>query len=74
MELPNLGENLILDHEIQGRGGLVRDDKAGIEHQGHGDDDPLPHASAELMGVVAVPSRVQPHELEQVARLAQSLL
>ena len=45
-------ENLGLDRHVQSGGGLVGQDKAGVEHQRHGDDDALLLTAGELMGVI----------------------
>jgi hypothetical protein len=48
-------QNLGLDGDVQGRGGLVGDDQAGPAGEGHGDHGPLAHAPGELAGVFPQP-------------------
>ncbi len=53
--LPDDFEYLGLNGDIQRGGGLVGDDDPRLEHQGHGDHDPLLHPSGKLMGISAHP-------------------
>ena len=41
-----------LDRHVQGRGGLVGDEHLGFARESDGTHHPLPHAAAELVGVV----------------------
>ena len=43
-------ENLCLDGDVEGGGGLVGDDESGVEDEGLGDHDALSHAAGELEG------------------------
>ena len=45
-------EDLGLNGDVEGGGGLVRDEKAGFAGQGHGDHGTLLHAPGELVGVI----------------------
>jgi hypothetical protein len=45
-------EDLRLHRDIERRGRLIRDQHAGAERDGHGDQHALPHAARELMRVV----------------------
>ena len=45
-------QNLCLDCDVQGGGGLVGDDQLGVTAQCHGDHHPLPHAPAEMVGIL----------------------
>ena len=38
-------QDLFLNGNIQGRGGLIRDQQLGIGGQGNGNDNPLPHTA-----------------------------
>ncbi|KUG29211.1 hypothetical protein ASZ90_000913 [hydrocarbon metagenome] len=44
------GQDLLLDGDVQGRGGFVGDEQVRGQAQGHGDHHPLAHASGKLMG------------------------
>ncbi len=45
-------EDLGLDGDVEGGGGLVGEEQAGAAGQGDGDDHPLAHAAGELLGVL----------------------
>ena len=60
-QLPVERQNLSLNQHVQAAGGLVGDDDLRLAGQGHGNDGPLLHASAELMGVCVGPFLVQAH-------------
>ena len=45
-------EDLGLDGNVQGSGGLVGDEDFGLADEGHGDHHALPHAAGELMQVI----------------------
>ena len=47
-ELQDLG----LDRNVQGRGGLIADEDLGVAGHGDGDDDSLAHAAGELVGIL----------------------
>jgi hypothetical protein len=49
-QLRQQGEDLGLDHHVQGGGGLVGDQQAGRAGQGHGDHHPLALAPRQLVG------------------------
>ena len=59
-------QDLGLDGHVQGRGGLVGDDQLGVAGEGHGDQHPLAHAAAELVGKIPVPPlrRGHAHQLQ----------
>src|SRR2546427_4765208 len=67
-------DNLGLNGDIQGRDGLVRDDKPGTHGQGTGNTDPLPLAAAELMGITIVMILPQTHLLEKLHHPVSLLL
>ncbi len=46
-------EDLLLDGDIEGGGGLVGDEELRAVDDGHGDHDPLAHASGELVRIAA---------------------
>ena len=48
-------EDLGLDGDVEGRGGLVGDEQLGLAGQRHGDHHPLAQASGELVGVLVQP-------------------
>ena len=52
-EVAEEGEDLGLDGDVEGGGGLVGDEELGAVDEGHGDDEPLALAAGELVGVVA---------------------
>ena len=66
LEIGQQVEDLRLDGDVQGAGGLVADDEPGVQSQGTGDADPLPLAAGELVGVSVrgLPSQSAP--LQQV--------
>ena len=68
LELRQQLEDLGLDGDVEGGGGLVRDEHLRTERDGHGDEHPLAHAPGELMGVSIDPlARVRDvHPLEQL--------
>jgi hypothetical protein len=45
-------QNRCLDGDVEGRGGLIGDQKGGVAAQGHGQHDALPHAAAKFMHVI----------------------
>src|SRR5699024_19579 len=51
LELHQKIQDLRLDGHVQGGGGLVGDDEAGVTGQGDGDHHSLAHAAGELVGV-----------------------
>src|SRR5262252_313748 len=55
VELLEQRDDLRLDGHVQGRGGLVRDQQAGLVGQTHRDHRPLTHAARELVRVVLLP-------------------
>src|SRR5271165_4368171 len=55
-ELGEQGEDLRLDRDVEGSGGLVGDEQLRMVHDRHGDHDALAHAAGELMRIVAGPS------------------
>ena len=52
-EVSQQGEDLRLDGDVEGGGGLVGDEQAGLVDDGHGDEDALALAAGELVRVVA---------------------
>ena len=46
-------EDLLLDGDVEGGGGLVGDEELRTIDDGHGDHDALAHASGELVGIGA---------------------
>ena len=44
-------EDLGLDGDVEGGGGLVGDEQLGLAGQRHGDHDPLAEAARELVGI-----------------------
>ena len=52
LQLGDQLEDLCLDGDIQGRGGLVGDQQLGFVDQRHGDHHPLAHAAGKLVGKV----------------------
>ena len=48
-------EDLRLDGDVEGCGGLVGDEEFRLAGQGHGDHDPLAQAAGELVGVGVEP-------------------
>ena len=67
---PQQSDDLGLDRHIKGCGGFVGNDHVGLTGESHGDDDPLLHAAAELMGigVVALLRRRYAHLAQQLDR------
>ena len=63
-------QDLGLDGHVERRGGLVGEDERRVAGQRHGDHDPLAHAAAELVRVLAKPPlRVRdPHQREDLRR------
>ena len=57
--------HLVLHDHVEGRRGLIGDDQGRVQGEGHGDDGPLAHATAELMGVAADPFRFEADEFEK---------
>ena len=53
LERLDLLEDLALDDDVQGRRRLVEDDQLRLQGEGHGDHDPLAHASRELVRIRA---------------------
>ena len=47
-------EDLGLDGDVEGGGGLVGDEQAGAMHERHGDEDALALPAGELVGIVPV--------------------
>ena len=45
-------EDLSLDRDVEGGGGLVRDQEFWVAHEGHRDHDALAHAAAHLVRVM----------------------
>ena len=60
-------EDLGLDHHVEGRGGLVRDDQARAAGERHRDHHPLLLPARELVRVVAQTPRRQADLLEEVS-------
>jgi molybdopterin converting factor small subunit len=52
-EVGEQSENLGLNRDIEGGGGLVRDEQLWVVHNRHGNHDALAHASGELVRIVA---------------------
>ena len=69
-------EDLGLDGDVEGRGGLVSDQQPRLTRQRHRDQRPLPHPPAELVRVVlqASPRVGYADPLEQLLRLRHRLL
>src|SRR5437667_5377865 len=59
-------EDLRLDHDVQRRYGLVRDDDLRIAREGHRDHYALSHAAGELVRVFLGALAVDPDELEEL--------
>ncbi len=66
LEGVDLLQYLPLHHHIQRRGGLIHDQKLGVEGHGDGDHQPLAHAAGELVRVVLEPARVDVDYLQQL--------
>jgi hypothetical protein len=67
LEIGQQIEHLGLDGHVEGRGGLVGDQQAGVARQGDGDHHPLLHATRQLEGVFgqAPPGVGNAHRIEQ---------
>jgi hypothetical protein len=49
-------QNLRLDGDVQGRSGLIRQNQDRLTGQGHGNHQALPHATAEVVGILDQPT------------------
>jgi hypothetical protein len=66
-------QDLRLNHDVEGRRGLVRDEQARPACERERDEHPLPLPAGELVRVVASPAVGDPHELEQLPDAAPHL-
>ena len=57
LQIPEEAQDLRLDGDVQGGGRLVGDEQPRAAGQRHGDHGPLPHAAAELIGILVHPLR-----------------
>ena len=57
LELGEQGEDLGLNGDVEGGGGLVCNEQAGAVDESHGDEDALALAAGELVGIVGVAAR-----------------
>src|SRR5690606_23346341 len=69
LQLPHQVEDLRLDRDVQGGGGLVRHQELGAGGQRPGDGDPLPLPAAELVRVAVRIVPGQAHQAEEVLDL-----
>ncbi len=60
--------DLSLDSDVQGSGGLVGDEYAGVAGEGHSDHHPLTHSARELVGIIigAVRCLRDAHHLQEL--------
>ena len=58
--------DLPLHHHVEGAGGLVGQDEARRQGDGHGDAGPLFHAAAQLVGVEAGHRGLQAHQVQEL--------
>jgi hypothetical protein len=63
-----LFEDLPLGDHVEGGGGLVHDDDAGLQGQGHGDHHPLPHAAGQFVRVAGHPVGGDSDQVQQFGR------
>ena len=49
-------EDLLLDRDVQSRGGFIGNEELGLGDEGHGDHDALPHAAGEFVRILVHPA------------------
>ena len=64
-KLDDVLQDLPLDDHVEAGGGLVHDHDLRIDGQGHGDHDPLPHPTRQLVRIAPQPSPRDAHQVQQ---------
>ena len=72
-KLPHKFQHLRLDGHIQSSCGFIGNKQLGVAGQRDGNNHPLLHAAAELVGVIAAPFRAYAHKAQHFPRFFQSL-
>jgi hypothetical protein len=72
LEVVEQRQNLRLNRDIEGRGGLIGDQQFGLAREGDGDHDPLALASGKLVGI-GTELGLGPRETHQTEHLGRSI-